>query len=1662
MRRLSFIRSTWILGVLILGLSVWFLRREPSKNLPSAGPTLEEASRQAASAVSQVRKLLMASPVTPPSPDGPAIRLRTTTLFATDSLSDVIHPIHVRPSARGIPWLVLFDGPIQPEWKTTLENAGAFVQAYLPDHAFLIEAPADTLPRLCTLAHVAWSGEYRPAYKVQPLLAGLSKEYPTLPLPITIQTFSPDDVSGLVQQLAASGASDIRATPAKRWGLVRAVLNAQAAVELARLPEVQWVEHHEMPRFLNDQARAAAHLNIDIAREEHGLDGTDQIVAIADTGIDTGDTNTLHPDFAGRILQVFDTGRLTNWSDTYYHGTHAAGSLVGSGAASGGQYRGAAPAAKLVFQSVMTAANTLALPEDLNDFYAPPYDVGARIHSDSWGSAVFGEYTADSMTSDEFIWDHPDLLVAFAAGNEGTDYDRNGVIDLFAMDAPGSAKNVLTVGATESGRPPGSGGYSSRAYGSTWLTDYRAPPISTDYISSSPTDAPQGMAAFSSRGPTADGRTKPDIVAPGTDIISVRSRASSSTGWGVLESNTNYCFMGGTSMATPLAAGSATLVRQYGMDFLGITQPSAALIKAALVGGARSLFPGQYGTNQFLEIPELPRPNVVEGWGQIDIAGTLFPTSGAQAVLMESPTALSTGGSNTFVFSVHSNASLNVAMAYSDYPSALSAIVNLVNDLDLLLIDPNGTHHYPNGLDHADTLNNVEGIDIANAQTGLWTLVISARNVPQGPQPYALYLRGALHMPVSIEHTPLPNTFLTNQSFLVSATLTSLGQLDTNTVFLHWNTTGSTNDFTTQPLIPVTSNRFESSIPMQPVGTTVSYYLSAGSTDLVTVHPAAAPIVLHSFEITPPLVLAVSGMPSNLFTVDPPYGVQWEASNFLVRASTSYSLQGTNGWRTACIGWQGGGSVPTTGTEDFCDFTMRGPSIITWLWQDQVSLMHTSSPAGAIASNVWHEIGSFASSLWAPESHSSSNIPLTFAGWTLDGSRWPGTNSPSRLQIHDIPMISPHNATAAYLPTTQDSDSNHLPDWFEFRSFGQLGQDRYADPDGDRYENEMEAADHTDPLDPASVPAPPVIQHDPLPAIATTPAPWTVSATITDNYYVASATLHWQRNGGLLRSVLMTSTSNNPANFTAQIPSPVRSGDQVTYFISAMDDAGFSSQSETWTVSVAYARIVSSPTSVEVSALAHTQTNAALYFHNPGNQPLLLSIEIASIGFADNVETGTNGWTKPDGNFDWHISAQHANSPTQSWYCGVETTRLYRDSTHAALVSPPIHLAALSPRLDFMHRARFEIDRDRYPDGNHYWDSGIVEITDNNGRMWQSLTPEGGYPGLITSNPVSPFAPDTPCFVNTTNWDPVVADLSAYANREIRLRFRFGADMYTVDEGWHIDDIIVSPRTEYTEWLTLPTTQFSLDPGLSTNLILELDTTPLPPMTSGHLALFIHHNDPEQVSPIVIPVALNNITRRVRVTTEGEGEASPDGETLLAPNTLFSVNLAAYSGFFIADIQTNSTLVPLPNVVSTQTLQWASLSSNLDIHTIFAPRLPVDLVPPEWLALYGLTNRNGMAESSLDQDHDGLLTWQEEQVGSSPIDPTDAKLWVNLLPPELPDTQWRITWQAFTNRSATYSVLSTSNLVDGFILFTNLVATPPVMTSPPLPPDHLFFGIQKQ
>ncbi len=640
-------------------------------------------------------------------------------------------------SRRGVlPYLVQFAGPVDAASRQRLAGAGARVVDYIPDNALLIEVMPALAQQIAGWTEVQWIGEYGPQFKIRPDLA----TNPTTNV-LTIVTFAPDDIAEVADEVAQLGGRVVKADSG-RFGKVRAVVPSQNLSELVRSAAVQWIEEYLPAKLHNDLAVKGELMNVTNVWTGHGLTGAGQVVGHADTGLDTGNTNTIHQDFFGRIKAAFAWGRANDWSDTDSHGTHTAGSILGSGVMSTGLYRGVAFEAQIVHQSLLDSSGGLGgLPADLNSLFIQAYTNGARVHSDSWGSSAAGKYTSDSQDADTFMWNHPDMLLVFSAGNSGTDKKpKDGIVDADSMGAPATAKNLLAVGGTEVGLPPGSGGYSSYTYGAAWPTDYANDPVSSDYISQSADGVHQGMVAFSSRGPTDDGRIKPDIVAPGSDIVSTRSRAATGTGWG-LNPNTNYMFDGGTSMACPLTAGAAALVRQFYTDTKGLAAPDAALIKATMINGARTLTPGQYGTGSTREIPASPRPNSVEGWGQVNLENSLFPAAPRKLMFFDDG-ALTTGKSREYSVRVNSATNLNVSLAWTDYPGNLSASVELVNDLDLLVIDPDGQNYFPNGLPAADRANNVEGVDIAQPKTGAYLIRVSGYNVPQGPQPFALVISG--------------------------------------------------------------------------------------------------------------------------------------------------------------------------------------------------------------------------------------------------------------------------------------------------------------------------------------------------------------------------------------------------------------------------------------------------------------------------------------------------------------------------------------------------------------------------------------------------------------------------------------------------------------------------------------------------------------------------------------------------------------------------------------------------------------------------------------------------------------------------------------------------------------------------------------------------------
>jgi PGF-pre-PGF domain-containing protein len=459
-------------------------------------------------------------------------------------------------------------------------------------------------------------------------------------------------------------------------------INSSLIDSIAALENVEWIEKHHKPVLLNNNASKI--MNVTTIHQNYSLNGSGQIIGIADTGLDTGiDDKSMHDDIEGRIINITSWGD-EDASDTHGHGTHVAGSALGNGSLSGGKYSGTAPAAKLVFQAIGNGTGKLhgvSTSEDLFELLSVAYAKDARIHSNSWGNSN-NSYTSYSQVADEFVWNHTDMLVLFAAGNDG----ENGN---YTVGSPGTAKNILAIGATENLRPEkGLEG-----------------------------DNPNEIASFSSRGPTADGRIKPDLVAPGTWIISTRSSEA------VYKSifDENYAYMSGTSMATPLAAGTVALVRQYYMENLSIN-PSAALLKATLINGADDL-----GYNR-----------TIQGWGRINLTASLFPPAPAEVTYYDN-ISLNTGETWQTEQYVRSNQTpLKATLVWMDHPGAIGADYALVNNLDFTITTPNGTVLYGNGGEGADRINNVEQILIKSPEKGTYRVRVNGTSVNQGSQAFSL------------------------------------------------------------------------------------------------------------------------------------------------------------------------------------------------------------------------------------------------------------------------------------------------------------------------------------------------------------------------------------------------------------------------------------------------------------------------------------------------------------------------------------------------------------------------------------------------------------------------------------------------------------------------------------------------------------------------------------------------------------------------------------------------------------------------------------------------------------------------------------------------------------------------------------------------------------
>lgn len=630
-----------------------------------------------------------------------------------------------------------------PRVRSLLEARGARVLVHLPDDRLLVAAPA-TASVAEGLAVEAWT----PDRAITPALAGLNQRQAgrfAAGVPIVLGLAFAGDLDDAARDLAAAGA-EVRWTDAQaatpQLGLTVAADRLEVVRRaLTRIGGLVWADVQPPIRLLNDDAawRCQSGIVGFTPLFDVGLDGAGQVVGIMDTGIDIDhcafrdSLPTALNGSAGRAVEprhrkvlAVDFYWQADWPspgpfdwDDHGHGSHVAGSAAGDAGEAGrwDGFDGMAPAARLVIQDGGFAVDDCAdLPglgcpvRPLGPVLQQAYDQGARLHSNSWGDEEnllpHNRYTERAADVDRFVWQHPDMTVLFAAGNAGSDGEGSVI-------SPATAKNVVAVGAT------------------------RRADID-----------PPCPAPFTSLGPTHDGRIKPDVLAPGTEVVSAASDFVVGT------DNCDWRSSSGTSMATPLVAGLGALVRQYLVDgfYPGGApdpsagfEPSAALVKAMLIASA-------------VDLTELgctaagPVPSPAQGWGLVQLDRVLLlGEASRRLVVVDEPAAFTGSGDQPVRAQLEPiwPGPLEVVLVWSDPPSSSVAAVNLVNDLDLVVSGPDGVlfgNRLVDGVStpggEADRLNNVEVVKLARATPGEWTIEVRPHAIREAPQGFALVVLG--------------------------------------------------------------------------------------------------------------------------------------------------------------------------------------------------------------------------------------------------------------------------------------------------------------------------------------------------------------------------------------------------------------------------------------------------------------------------------------------------------------------------------------------------------------------------------------------------------------------------------------------------------------------------------------------------------------------------------------------------------------------------------------------------------------------------------------------------------------------------------------------------------------------------------------------------------
>jgi hypothetical protein len=639
--------------------------------------------------------------------------------------------------------VIHFDAIPNQQVQDEMALSGLELLSYLPVNGYLARIPEGFSKNKLINFGVKSIYTTRPEWKISKelsnpvLLPPSAKEGNKIKL---VALATPDFKSEKFQKtLEKEGFKVVGTKENTRWAFV--LLDFEELKILAAKPYVEWLEAfrgEEIPNNLPGiNTHRAGILNSSMPGQRN-LKGQGVTVGVGDGGY-------VRPHFD------FNNGRLVNMIPATYssytdHGDHVSGT-VGGGGVLNPFATGMAPACTILTRQssdIVTAG-----PSYFSNF-------GMILTNNSYGFGIscpttggYSTYTSTSNFVDNQLRNTPKLLHCFAASNDGgvaTCGSYSGGFGTISLGY-GTAKNALVVGAV------------------------------------SETDA---LAGFSSRGPTADGRVKPEICGVGTSVLSTIP-------------NNTYGSKQGTSMATPGVTGTLALLYQRFRQLNSNQNPDAALIKAVAcntaddLGNANVDFRHGYGRINALRAVQCLETN--------RYYSNSISQGATQDVVLNIPSGLN---------------QIRVMLYWHDREASSGASPSLVNNLNLQLIDPGTIIYDPWILDPApancnnvavrgvDNLNNIEQVTLNNPAAGNYTIRVTAPTVPFGPQSYYVvyeYLSPSISLTYPTGGEILPTTAARNITWNVTG-------LSGGNLVLEYSSNGGSSWTTINNAISVTATRF--------------------------------------------------------------------------------------------------------------------------------------------------------------------------------------------------------------------------------------------------------------------------------------------------------------------------------------------------------------------------------------------------------------------------------------------------------------------------------------------------------------------------------------------------------------------------------------------------------------------------------------------------------------------------------------------------------------------------------------------------------------------------------------------------------------------------------------------------------------------------------------